>query len=246
MHKSERLFQLVNLLKGRRLAITAKTLAERFSVSERTIYRDIQHLQSSGVPIEGEAGIGYLIADYPLPPMMFSYDELTALLLGSKMVDAWTDTHLGENAKSAIAKIEAVLPKHLKQQHDHSPYLVSSFNHGPQQKVFSARLRSAIESKNIVVLHYQDVESRQTRRPVEPLGLVYWGGKWTLIAFCQLRHDYREFRLDRILDVELTEQHFACHAQKNLSHYVALVKAKYAALAAKGIHGADCDGPAEG
>nr|WP_284694861.1 YafY family protein [Photobacterium galatheae] len=235
------MFQLVNLLKGRRLAITAKALAERLGVSERTIYRDIQHLQSSGVPIEGEAGIGYLIADYPLPPMMFTYDELTALLLGSKMVDAWTDTQLGANAKSAIAKIEAVLPHHLKQQHDHSPFLVSSYHHGPQQQAFSAQLRTAIEAKDVVLLHYQDAELRQTQRIVEPLGLVYWGGKWTLVAFCQLRHDYREFRLDRILNVESAGQRFTCHAQKNLSHYVALVKAKYAALAAEGRDGADCD-----
>ncbi|ATD07303.1 HTH domain-containing protein [Pseudoalteromonas piscicida] len=114
MHKSERLFQLVDLLKGRRLAVTAKSLADHFTVSERTIYRDIQDLQSSGVPIEGEAGVGYIIGDYPLPPMMFSYDELTALLLGSKMVGAWTDPELSAHAKAAIAKIEAVLPAHLK------------------------------------------------------------------------------------------------------------------------------------
>lgn len=228
MHKSERLFQLVDLLKGRRLAVTAKSLADHFTVSERTIYRDIQDLQSSGVPIEGEAGVGYIIADYPLPPMMFSYDELTALLLGSKMVGAWTDPELSAHAKAAIAKIEAVLPAHLKQQHDHSPYLVSSFKHGPQQQSFSATLRLAIAAKQCVQLEYQDVAKQQTQRIIEPLGLVYWGGKWTLVAFCQLRSDYREFRLDRITAIHKSELTFTVSPDKNLNHYVELVKAKYA------------------
>ncbi|MDW7547687.1 YafY family transcriptional regulator [Pseudoalteromonas sp. McH1-7] len=228
MHKSERLFQLVNLLKGRRLAVTAKSLAAHFSVSERTIYRDIQDLQSSGVPIEGEAGIGYVIADYPLPPMMFSYDELTALLLGSKMVSAWTDPELSAHAKSAISKIEAVLPAHLKQQHEHSPYLVSSFKHGPQQQSFSAKLRAAIETQRCVTLDYKDALQQHSQRVIEPLGLVYWGGKWTLIAFCQLRSDYREFRLDRITAINKNELTYAVSPDKNLNHYVELVKAKYA------------------
>ena len=103
VHKSERLFQLVNLLKGRRLAITAKQLAEKLNVSERTIYRDIQHLQTSGVPVEGEAGIGYLISECDLPPMMFSLEELQALMLGSRMISEWTAPQLAAKAHSALA-----------------------------------------------------------------------------------------------------------------------------------------------
>ncbi|MBD1582853.1 helix-turn-helix transcriptional regulator [Pseudoalteromonas sp. S16_S37] len=228
MHKSERLFQLVNLLKGRRLAITAKQLAERFEVSERTIYRDIESLQDSGVPIHGEAGIGYIIDDHPLPPMMFNVDELTALLLGSKMVGAWTDPTLSGHAKAAIEKIEAVLPPHLKQQSDHSPYLVSSFNHGKKQQDFSESLRKAIASCTRVELQYSDVNDTPSNRVIEPLGLVYWGGKWTLIAFCLLRQDYREFRLDRMQKLTITNNHFVKHKEKNLEHYIALIRAKYA------------------
>ncbi|BBN83595.1 DNA-binding transcriptional regulator [Pseudoalteromonas sp. A25] len=228
MHKSERLFQLVNLLKGRRLAITAKQLAERFEVSERTIYRDIESLQDSGVPIHGEAGIGYIINDHPLPPMMFSIDELTALLLGSKMVSAWTDPTLSNHAKAAIEKIEAVLPANLKQQSENSPYLVSSFNHGKQQQAFSASLRKAIETSLCVELHYQDVNQALSNRVIEPLGLVYWGGKWTLVAFCLLRQDYREFRLDRMQSVTVTQTSFTKHKEKCLEHYIALIRAKYA------------------
>jgi len=111
--------------KSRRFAITANELANKLQVSQRTIYRDIQHLQSSGVPVEGEAGTGYLIADYDLPPMMFTLEELQALLLGSKMVSAWTDPQLAAKAQAAITKINAVLPQQLKQQVEQLPYLVS-------------------------------------------------------------------------------------------------------------------------
>lgn len=228
MHKSERLFQLVNVLKGRRLATTAKYLATHFSVSERTIYRDILHLQNSGVPIEGEAGIGYIIADYSLPPMMFNIEELTALLLGSKMVGAWTDPTLSEHAKSAMTKIEAVLPDHLKQSQADSPYLVASFSHTNQQQALNKQLRDAIENKYCLQLNYSDVNKTVTKRQIEPLGLVYWGGKWTLIAFCLLRQNYREFRVDRINSVDTLKTQFHTQDDKNLSHYVALVTAQYA------------------
>lgn len=233
MHKSERLFQLVNVLKGRRLATTAAQLAEHFHVSERTIYRDIQDLQSSGVPIEGEAGIGYLIANCPLPPMMFTVEELSALLLGTKMVGAWTDPTLSEHAQSAMAKIEAVLPTHLKQSQDDSPYLVSSYSHDSKQQALNKQLRHAIENKQCLHLAYSDVNHTSTMRQIEPLGLVYWGGKWTLVAFCQLRRDYREFRVDRIASATTLSTHFNTSDDKKLSHYVALVTAKYANCANK-------------
>ncbi|OUL56496.1 helix-turn-helix transcriptional regulator [Pseudoalteromonas ulvae] len=227
MHKSERLFQLVNILKSRRLAIRASDLAARLNVSERTIYRDIQHLQHSGVPIEGEAGIGYVIDDYDLPPMMFTLEELQALLLGSKMVSAWTDPVLAEKAHSAITKIEAVLPDNLKQQTADQPYLVSGWSHSSAHQSFTYTLRQGIEQKRSVNLHYSDANNQLTTRTVEPLGLVYWGGKWTLVAYCQLRNNYREFRLDRIQDAHLSADAFCLSKEKNLDHYVALIKAQY-------------------
>ncbi|MGS0536922.1 helix-turn-helix transcriptional regulator [Pseudoalteromonas sp. SaAl2] len=231
MHKSQRLFQLVNILKSRRFAITAAELASRLNVSPRTIYRDIQHLQSSGVPVEGEAGTGYLIAHYDLPPMMFNLEELQALLLGSKMVSAWTDPQLAAHAQSAITKINAVLPEHLKQQVEELPYLVSSFSHDESHQATTLLLRQAINCKNCVRLDYQDAKQQASLRDVEPLGLVYWGSKWTLIAYCQLRNDYREFRLDRIQTVAKLSELFATTTQKSLNHYMELVKAKYLDLA---------------
>ncbi|CAM3944510.1 MULTISPECIES: helix-turn-helix transcriptional regulator [Pseudoalteromonas] len=227
MHKSERLFQLVNILKSRRFAITASDLAARLDVSERTIYRDIQHLQSSGVPVAGEAGVGYLITEYDLPPMMFTLEELQALLLGSNMVSAWTDPQLAANAQAAITKINAVLPEKLKQQVDELPYIVPSFSHDKSQQQTTLLLRQAIANKTCIEFHYIDVNQQSTHRIAEPLGLVYWGAKWTLIAYCQLRTDYREFRLDRIQAITPVCKVFVTHPQKNLAHYIELVKAKY-------------------
>lgn len=227
MHKSERLLQLINLLKGRRLATTANYLAEKFDVSERTIYRDIQHLQSLGVPVSGEAGIGYLISDCDLPPMMFSYEELQALLLGSNMVSAWTDPLFAQHAKSALVKIEAVLPTELKQQIDTIPYLVTDFHHTAELQQITLTLRQAIQAFQCVELIYTDAKEQQTQRLVEPLGLIYWGGKWTLVAHCRLRKDYREFRLDRIQQVQTTASFFTVGSTKSLHHHVNLMKEKF-------------------
>jgi len=227
VHKSERLFQLVNMLKGRRFAVTANELANRLQVSQRTIYRDIQHLQSSGVPIEGDTGVGYLIAHYDLPPMMFTLEELQALLLGSKMVSAWTDPQLAAKAQAAIAKINAVLPEKLKQQVEELPYLVSAFNHDKTHQEITLQLRKAITNKTCIEFHYLDVNQQPSHRIVDPLGLVYWGAKWTLIAHCQLRNDYREFRLDRIQSITSLANTFNTSSHKSLSHYIELVKAKY-------------------
>jgi len=227
VHKSERLLQLINLLKGRRLATTAQFLAEKFAVSERTIYRDIQHLQSLGVPVSGEAGIGYMLSDCDLPPMMFSYEELQALLLGSNMVSAWTDPLFSQHAKSALVKIEAVLPPQLKQKIDSIPYLVSDFHHTPELQQITLTLRQAIQAFQCVELTYTDAKNQQTQRLVEPLGLIYWGGKWTLVAHCRLRNDYREFRLDRIETAKPTPQTFTIGSTKSLNHHVNLMKEKY-------------------
>ncbi|WP_404341529.1 helix-turn-helix transcriptional regulator [Pseudoalteromonas mariniglutinosa] len=156
--------------------------ADPLNVSERTIYRDIQHLQSAGVPVEGEAGMGYLIICLP---MMLTLEELQALLLGSKMVSAWTDPQL-----AAITKINAVLPKPLKQQVDTLPYLVCDFNPHTGYQHVTLLLRQAISNKTSFILNYLDANQQSSTRTVDPLGLVYWGGNWPLVAYCQLRQDY--------------------------------------------------------
>ena len=223
MRKAERLFQIVTLLRNRRLAITAMALGEMLEVSERTIYRDIQALIQSGVPIEGEAGIGYqLHQGFHLPPLMFNTEELLALVLGANMVQAWTDPALAKSATSAIEKIVAVMPDKLKKSTQAQESLVVpnffiNRSDGEIRKV----LREAINARQLVSITYADESKKQTQRNVEPLGLVFWGNKWTLICFCRLRQEYRVFRVDRILDLKLVDENFELLPEKSLKHYLA-------------------------
>lgn len=228
MQKSERLFHLLNLLRGRRTVVTAATLAEQLNVSERTIYRDIQSLILSGVPLEGEAGVGYrLQRHFELPPLMFDADEVEALLLGARMVRAWSDQQLAASANSALQKILAVLPCELRERDRQSPLLVPLLEEGQECTVNKQILRTAIAQQQQVQLLYTRADAVQSNRLIEPLGLVFWGKVWTLIAWCQLRHDYRMFRLDRINGLTVSEQQFETNSHKSLNHYLQLVREQY-------------------
>ncbi len=227
MRKAERLFQLITLLRGRRLAITAKRLAEILEVSERTIYRDIQALIVSGVPIEGEAGVGYLLdKNFDLPPLMFTSEELLALLVGSKMVQSWADNSLANGASSAVDKITAILPDKLKKQSEHSPFVIPNYFRKAKKIELSQEIREAITNEKQLLIDYCDAKEKVSQRTIEPLGLIFWGGKWTIVAFCCLRNDYREFRLDRIVNCETLPDSFVLNDNKNLQHYLREMEAK--------------------
>ena len=227
MRKAERLFQLITLLRGRRLAITANKLAEMLEVSERTIYRDIQALMLSGVPIEGEVGVGYILdTKFELPPLMFTSEELLALLVGSKMVQSWADDSLASGANSAIEKITAILPDRLKARHENSPIVIPDFFRNKSNTALSHQIRAAIEQKNPLAIEYSDANEKFSQRNIEPLGLVYWGAKWTIIAYCQHRSDYREFRLDRILTCQTMPIHYELTANKSLQDYLSKMSNK--------------------
>jgi len=224
VNKAERLFQLTNLLRGRRTAITARTLAEKLNVSERTIYRDIQALELSGVPIEGEAGIGYRIRhNFELPPLMFDRSEIIALLLGSRMVQAWSDKELAGAASRAIEKINAILPDDLKALAEQQTLLVPDYFVNSKQSDISQTVRKAIENKQRLHLTYNRADGEYSERTLDPLGMVYWGGKWTLIAWCHLRENYREFRIDRMNSARPLDEYFQTSEQRCLDHYISLV-----------------------
>lgn len=219
MSKSERLFELLTLLRAKRYAVTAKELAERMEVSERTIYRDIQSLLSSGVPIQGEAGVGYLLqAGSHLPPLMFSEKEMMALELGMRMVRAWSDAELAEASHSASTKILSVLPDKLKQQVEDCPLIVPDYHTQSETAKRGQLLRHAIDHQFKVSLDYQD-ESGQVTERIQPLGQFFWGKVWTLVAWCELRDDYRQFRLDRIQALRMHDEEFQS-AETNLSNII--------------------------
>lgn len=204
MRRADRLFQIVQLLRGRRVVTTGE-LAEEVEVSLRTIYRDVQDLMASGVPIEGEAGVGYCLPrSFDLPPLMFDKDEIEALVLGARMVEAWGDAALAKRARSLLSKVEVVLPERLR------PRLNEVELYVPLRLPEEIRrnlecLRRGIDQKRRVHFAYTDGEGQVTERDVRPICLAFWGTVWTAGAWCELREDFRNFRPDRMRDVTLTE-----------------------------------------
>ncbi len=219
MRKSGRLFKLVTLLQGRRTAITAQALAEELGVAMRTVYRDVQALILSGVPIDGEAGVGYrLRAGFDLPPLMFQSEEVTALLVGSRMVQAWTDPELAQAAKQAEAKILAALTPQMLIGVSRLPYRIPVYERS--ESGIHRLLRKACEGRQKVSVAYRDMNGQDSTRSLWPLGMVGWGDHWTLLAWCELRTEYRNFRFDRIQDIVLLQEHYPHHPERNLEHYL--------------------------
>lgn len=219
MRRADRLFQIVQYLRGRRLT-TAKQLANWLSISERTVYRDIRDLSLSGVPIEGEAGIGYrLSASFDLPPLMFDLAEIEALTVGARMVQTWGSPELARAAELALAKIAAVLPPAKRTALERTRLFALRFNE-PDFGAVMDSLRLAITLRQVTVLDYRDVSKRQSLRPVWPLGLYFWGGTWTLAAWCELRNDFRNFRLDRVVSAISAGREFPDQDGRRLEDFV--------------------------
>ena len=208
MRRADRLFQLIQHLHHDKV-ITAQALAQSLGVSKRTIYRDVQDLSLSGVPIVGEAGVGYrLMRGFHIPPLMFNEEELAALLLGARMVQVWTDKSLARAAHQAIQKIQSVIPEHLKPELAREEILVPDFSISAEVSENLAALRSTIKSRQKVNFDYIRQDGEHSTRCVHPLGLFYWGKVWTLVAWCELRDAFRHFRLDRMQSLEALKQHF--------------------------------------
>ena len=226
VRRSDRLFQIILLL-GRNKVLTARYLAENLAVSERTIYRDIRDLALSGVPIEGEAGVGFMLRKgYQIPPLMFNEEELQALVLGARVVQSWADPELAQAARLLLAKVEAVLPIAMKPKLDHSPLLVPDFHIPAAMTISLAELRHAIAGTFKVNFRYTRADGEKSERIVCPLGLFYWGASWTLGAWCELRENFRTFRIDRTQDVQILTDRFSVETGKRLQDYLIYVGAK--------------------
>lgn len=228
MAKADRLLKIITLLKGRRTVITARQLADVVETSERTIYRDIQVLIDTGFPIEGEAGVGYrLQPGFEIPPIMFTAEQLLAVQLGLKMVKGWTDKDLAIAAEQARLKIEAVLPERLKQNDNEDNLLVPAYyQHSPAAE-YSLTIRKTIKQGYGLTLDYIRADGERSLREIQPLGLVYWGQKWTLIAWCLLRENYREFRLDRIQALTVKKVVTVLDKHVSLESYLLRLKEMY-------------------
>jgi predicted DNA-binding transcriptional regulator YafY len=210
MRRADRLFLIIHALRGRRAAMPARVLAETLGVSLRTVYRDVADLQLSGVPIEGEAGVGYMLRKgSDIPPLMFNIDELEALVVGTRFVRAFGGERLGQGARAALLKIEAVLPPELRERSRRTRIFAPEVSSRIESSGLIDRLHAAIEARKLLRLEYRDKDERITMREVEPLCLAFWGGSWTLGAWCRLREDFRNFRPDRIAAVHDAGETFA-------------------------------------
>lgn len=206
MRRADRLFRLVELLRSKRLA-TGSWLAEQLHVSLRTLYRDISELALAGVPIDGEAGVGYRLRyRLDVPPLLFDAVELEALLVGSRMVQAWGDADLAQAATAALAKIHNVLPDLLRREAQQAQlHVPAQSGERPQQL---RELRRAVRQRRIVTVAYRRADGASSTRTLWPLGLFFWGQHWTLVAWCLLRDDFRHFRVDRIGQLSVGEERY--------------------------------------
>jgi len=229
MRRADRLFRIVQMLRSGRLK-TARGLAERLQVSERTIYRDVQDLQLAGQPIEGEAGVGYVLRrDFDLPPLMFTPDEVTALVLGARLVKAWGGTEMVAAAAAALARIEAVLPAELAARVDAIALYAPGYKMPAAQRRLLDRLHAVCLSRTVIVFTYTrlaDDASRAEQRRVRPLALAFWSGVWTLAAWCETRNDFRSFRIDRMDGFSDTGLTFTPKRGQRLEDFLKSVRAE--------------------
>ena len=223
MRRADRLFTIVQLLRGGRY-VTARTLAQRLEVSERTIYRDVDELTLCGVPIEGEAGRGFrLPRTFEIPPMMFERNEIEALVVGARFVEAWCGPGLAASARSALARIRGVVPVALVAEVDDARVFTPRFRRGGTTENFEAVHRAIGEGRRLKIVYASEGGS-PSRRTVRPLGLSFWGKVWTLAAWCEMRDDFRNFRIDRILELSVGDA-FADEAEKTLEVFLARMRA---------------------
>ena len=221
MRRADRLFQIVQYLRAGRL-MTAAQLAERLEVTRRTIYRDVADLIGSGVPIEGEAGVGYVMrAGYDLPPIMFTAEEVVALVAGARVIRAWGGTQMARGAEDALSKIETVLPEAVRQRAARVPvhaFLTPALTFADRDRLDIVEAAAAERLR--LTFDYETGEGDMTRRTIRPLGLWFWGRTWTILGWCELRDDFRTFRLDRMDRVE-TGEGFEIEPGRSIDDYAA-------------------------
>ncbi len=214
-----RLFSILDILRSRRGAVPAAMLAELMDVTERTIYRDMATLKAMGAPIRGEGGVGYVLErGYFLPPMQFDPDELDVILLGIRMVKARGDAAMREIAERVLGKLGAVLSE--GDQSLNRPLLAVTKASSALGSEALTPLRDAIRKRFKVQLGYCDTQERVSGRLIRPLGLTAFESVWVLTAWCEMRSDFRNFRLDRIRDYEVTATRFPKEPGKEFQDYL--------------------------
>ncbi|HCY74381.1 MAG TPA: transcriptional regulator [Ignavibacteriales bacterium] len=214
MNRFDRVTSILIQLQTRKI-VRAKDIADRFDVSLRTVYRDIQTLAEAGVPIGSEAGVGYFLADgYRLPPVMFTKEEVTAFLTAEKFIEKFTDNSIDHNFKSGMMKIRAILKSTEKEMLENIEENIEVLGRIPRAEksddsnYIQMLIESISERKSLVIRYHTFYSNEIKDRNIEPIGIFFSSGYWHTIAYCELRKDYRDFRLDRILSITKTDKTF--------------------------------------
>jgi predicted DNA-binding transcriptional regulator YafY len=223
MRRADRLFDIIQTLRSAKGPMTAATIAEQLEVTVRTVYRDIATLQARRVPIEGAAGIGYVLRrGFDLPPLMFTTEEVDAIALGAQLVRRLRDPSLQDAAASVLAKISVVLPDQTRAYFDSAPFFVSEGNARVPDGVDLSEIRSAIRDTRKIRLVYVDEKERHSRRTIWPIALAYYVDVTLIAAWCEMRVDYRHFRVDRVKSLAVLEERYPPDNGRLMAGWLAL------------------------
>jgi predicted DNA-binding transcriptional regulator YafY len=223
MSRAKRLLELLENLRHRKYPVTAAALAAELGISTRSLYRDIATLQAQGARIDGAAGLGYVLKPgFTLPPLMFEGEEIEALVLGARWVSGRTDERLAEAAARALGKIAAVLPPEQRDILDGSTLMVPPGYRIEGGDAPVADLRKAIRGERKVTFAYKDVQDRESQRTVWPFAMAYFDAARLVVAWCELRKGFRNFRTDRIRDLKVLEEKYPRRRQALLDEWRAL------------------------
>jgi predicted DNA-binding transcriptional regulator YafY len=225
MRRADRLFDIIQILRTASHPVTAAALADKLEVTVRTIYRDIAALQGSRVPIEGAPGLGYVLRHgFDLPPLMFTTEEIDAIAVGVRLLRRLRDRKLQEAAESVLGKLSAVVPQPLQSQLVAAPLYVSDGSAPAVTGVDLSQLRSAIRETRKLAIIYVDEENRHTRRTIWPIAMAYYVDVTLVGAWCELRNDFRHFRVDRILASDVLDERFSADSGRLTAEWLALRK----------------------
>jgi predicted DNA-binding transcriptional regulator YafY len=225
MPRSDRLFDIIQALRTAKRPMTAAALAEELEVTPRTVYRDIATLQARRVPIEGAAGVGYVLRKgFDLPPLMFTIDEVEAIAVGARLVRRLKDPDLQAAAEAVLAKVTVVVPERLRQHIADTPVYVSPGMAAEAEGADLAEVRAAIRDSAKLYISYADGHGRRTNRVIWPIAMAYYVDVTLVGAWCELRGDYRNFRVERIQSSRVLAEHFDQHDGRLFREWSALPK----------------------
>ena len=225
MRRADRLFDIIQMLRVARAPLTAAAIGNALEVTARTVYRDIAALQASRVPIEGEAGIGYVLRrGYDLPPLMFNADEMEAVLVGMRMLRRTGDPGLTAAADAVLGKLAAVVPETLRGRLDAPPFHVSASGAPEPAGIDLAAVRAAVRDARKLRIAYRDGDGVATERVIRPVAVEYYVEATLVCGWCELRQGYRHFRADRIEAAAVLDENFGQEAARLRAGWLALTR----------------------